>query len=130
MSETQVANTVTKGAPAWVAELYAPVDALSVDGFLEHLTEDVSFRFGNAEPAVGHQAVGDGLTQFYGLIKGMSHTFLEVWENGDDSVLVTDVDYTRPAGDVVRIPAVTLVHRRGELVDHMQIFIDVAPLMP
>jgi SnoaL-like domain len=129
MSDTQVANTVMKGAPAWVADLYAPVDALSVDDFLEHLTDDISFQFGNAEPAIGHQAVADGLTQFYGAIKGMKHNFVETWENGDDAVLVLDVDYTRLSGDVVRIPAVTTVHRSGELVNKMQIFIDVAPLM-
>jgi hypothetical protein len=129
MSDTAVINSITAGAPPWVSDLYAPVDALSIDGFLEHLTDDVSFRFGNAEPSVGHEAVSEGLTQFYGLIKGMKHNFLEVWENGDNAVLVLDVDYTRLGGDLVRIPAVTLVHRRDGLVDNMQIFIDVAPLM-
>lgn len=129
MADTQVSNTVTAGAPKWVADLYAPVDALSIDGFLAHLTDDVSFRFGNAEPAIGHEPIRAGLTQLYSQLTGMKHHFLEVWENGDNAVLVLDVDYMRKAGDVVRVPAVTLVHRREDLVDKMQIVIDLAPLM-
>ncbi len=41
-----------------VAEIFAAIDSFDPDRFVAHLTEDVSFQFGNAEPVVGRAAVG------------------------------------------------------------------------
>ena len=125
-----VQGTLASQTPAWVTETYAPVDNLDVEGFVSHLAEDVRFRFGNAPATTGRDAVREGLTQFFGAISGMKHHFREVWESGDDTVLMLDVDYTRLDGDVVRIPCVTRVHRGNGLADAMQIFIDVSPALP
>jgi SnoaL-like domain len=120
--------TITTEAPQWVRELYAPVDSLDVEGFVGQLTEDVRFRFGNAPATIGQDAVREGLTQLFATIKGMHHNFLQVWEAGDSYSLVLDVDYTRMDDQVVTAPAVTVLHKHGELVDDMQIFIDIAPV--
>ena len=37
--------------------IFADIDSLDPDKFVAHLTEDVVFRFGNAEPSVGRAAV-------------------------------------------------------------------------
>jgi ketosteroid isomerase-like protein len=125
-----VQGTIAGAIPAWVTDTYRSVDHLDVDGFAAHLTDDVEFRFGNAPATTGKDAVREGLTQFFGAIAGMKHNFREVWEAGDDAVLVIDVDYTRLDGDVVTVPVVTSVHRRDGLTDSMQIFIDVSPALP
>jgi hypothetical protein len=125
-----VQGTITTEVPSWVAKTYAPVDQLDVEGFTAHLTDNVDFRFGNGPSTVGKDAVRDGLTQLFGAIRGMKHHFLEVWESGDDTLLVLDVDYTRLDGDVVKIPMLTRIHRSGQLADRMQIFGDISPAMP
>jgi ketosteroid isomerase-like protein len=125
-----VNGTLAQQTPAWVIETYTPVDNLDVEGFASHLTEDVAFRFGNAPGTKGKDAVREGLTQFFGAISGMKHHFREVWESGDDAVLMLDVDYTRLDGDVVTIPCVTRIHRSEGLADSMQLYLDVTPAMP
>lgn len=127
MTETLSATIATE-TPQWLRDTYADVDALDADAFVARLTEDVTFRFGNAHQTVGRGPVREGLTQFFASIKGMHHNFLEVWEAGERYTLVLDVDYTRQDEGVVTVPVVTVCNKRGDLVDHMQIFIDLTPV--
>jgi ketosteroid isomerase-like protein len=127
MTETVTANIAAQ-TPQWLKDTYAHVDALDVEGFVSRLSEDVTFRFGNAPQTTGREAVREGLAQFFSTIKGMRHHFLQVWEAGDSYSLVLDVDYTRKDEAVVTVPVVTVCRRNGDLVDHMQIVIDLAPV--
>ncbi|MFJ8025762.1 nuclear transport factor 2 family protein [Streptomyces sp. NPDC096311] len=117
--------------PAWITELYAPMETLDVEGLISNLSEDVILRLGNAEPISGHDAVRAASSNLFSTIRGMTHTFLSVWHCGEDTMLVGEAAYNMLDGSTVRLPCATLVHRRADgLVDNMQTFIDMAPVLP
>jgi len=66
-----------------VAQVFADIDALDADKFVAHLTPDVAFRFGNADPVIGRAAVKEAVVGFWATIDGLTHHTRNVWEFGD-----------------------------------------------
>ena len=54
-------------------ELFQSIDAKDTDKFLTFCTEDVSFVFGNADPANGKEVVKEVLVGFFKSIDSISH---------------------------------------------------------
>lgn len=103
------------------------VDSLDADGFVNRLTEDVVFRFGNADPIQGRAAVKEAVLGFWSSIDGLTHHIKNVWEvDADTSVANIDVEYRRKDGYTVFVPNVDILHWDGDLVDDWQILIDLA----
>ena len=46
---------------SWLDELFQRIDSKDTAGFLSFLTSDARFRFGNATPLQGRQAIGDAV---------------------------------------------------------------------
>lgn len=111
-----------------VNEIFADIDSMIADKFLAHLTEDVVFRFGNAEPAVGRAAVREAVAGFFSTIDGLSHHILDVYDVGDTAVARIDVEYKRKDGKSVTVPDADILEFDGDLVRDWQIYIDVAPV--
>ena len=44
-----------------VAPIFAAIDAMDAGRFVAYLTPDVRFRFANADPAIGHAQVTEGV---------------------------------------------------------------------
>jgi ketosteroid isomerase-like protein len=108
--------------------IFADIDALDPDRFVAHLTEDVVFRFGNAEPAIGKAAVKEAVAGFFSTIDGLTHHILNVWDVGDISIAQIDVEYVRKDGKHVTVPNADILTYDGDLVSNWQIYIDVAPV--
>ena len=112
----------------WFSALYRAIDAMSMDGFLAGLTEDVEVTFGNHPTLKGKPAVQDGIGAFWQSIGGLTHHLVNVVESGADSALEARIDYVRTDGRVVTVPCVTMVSREGGLVRSLRIHIDIAPV--
>jgi ketosteroid isomerase-like protein len=110
------------------AAIFADIDAFDPDKFVAHLTEDVVFRFGNAEPAVGRAAVRDAVAGFFSTIDGLTHHILRIWDDGDVSIAQINVEYVRKDGKHVTVPNADILVYDGDLVSNWQIYIDVAPV--
>jgi len=108
--------------------IFADIDAFDPDKFVAHLTEDVVFRFGNGEPAIGRAAVRDAVAGFFSSIDGLTHHILNLWDVGDVTVCQIDVEYRRKDGKSVTVPNADILTFDGDLVRHWQIYIDLAPL--
>jgi ketosteroid isomerase-like protein len=111
-----------------VARVFADIDTLDPDRFVEHLTPDVTFRFGNADPESGRDAVRAGVAGFFTTIDGMAHHILDVWEVGDTTIVRIDVEYRRKDGKTVTVPNIDVLRYDGDLVRDWQIYIDLAPV--
>jgi ketosteroid isomerase-like protein len=112
-----------------VQPIFSAVDAQQLPEFLGHLTEDVVFRFANAEPAVGRQAVAEAVAGFWTTIDGLTHHLRDSWDSGDVTVVRADVEYQRKDGKSVTVPnADILTFADNGQVSHWQIFIDLAPV--
>lgn len=112
----------------WVRDFYDNVDNRDLEAFLGSLSDDVVVKFANNPPAVGKEQVGQAIGGFFESIAGMTHTFVDVHAAQDATVVEADIEYVRIDGAHVRVPSATILHRRGELVDQLRIYIDLAPV--
>jgi ketosteroid isomerase-like protein len=111
-----------------VAKLFADIDSFDPDKFVAHLTPDVVFRFGNADPAIGREAVREAVAGFFSTIDGLTHHIRNSWDVGDTTIVQIDVEYLRKDGKSVTVPNADILVYDGDLVRDWQIYIDLAPL--
>jgi ketosteroid isomerase-like protein len=111
-----------------LARAFADIDSFDPDKFVAHLTEDVRFRFGNAEPVTGRAAVRDAVAGFFATIDGLTHHIRNSWMVGDIAIVQIDVEYRRKDGATVLVPNADILTYEGDLIRHWQIYIDVAPV--
>jgi SnoaL-like domain len=112
----------------WVNAYYDDVDHMRLDEWLARHTDDVVVRFGNNPPARGKEEVGGNIGGFWSMIGGLKHTILRSYEVDGTTILEADVDYTRKDGNHVVVPCTTFLHREGDLVDELRVYIDLAPV--
>jgi limonene-1,2-epoxide hydrolase len=96
--------------------------------FTAHLAEDVTMRFGNAEPIHGRDAVRNAWDTFCQNLNGVEHDPVEQWTVHGTTIVEAQVTYTRRDESRVTVPVVTIYREReGEITDY-RIYIDLAPL--
>ena len=123
----------TANEDAWVAQLFASIEAMDTDAFVAHFADDAVFRFGNAEPARGRAAIRETLAGFFGAIGGLHHDVTGIWrgewERGPVLSVETAVTYTRADGSQTpTLPAMSTLRINGEMIHDYRIFVDAAPL--
>jgi ketosteroid isomerase-like protein len=111
-----------------VPAIFADIDAFDPDKFVSHLTDDVTFRFGNGEPVVGRANVREAVAGFFTTIAGLTHHILNVYDAGAVSIAQIDVEYVRQDGKHVTVPNADILIFDGDLVSNWQIYIDLAPV--
>jgi ketosteroid isomerase-like protein len=111
-----------------VATIFADIDSFDPDKFVAHLTPDVRFRFGNADPVTGQAAVREAVAGFFATIDGLTHHIQNAWDAGDTTIVQIDVEYRRQDGKSVTVPNADVLIFDGDLVRDWQIYIDVAPV--
>jgi ketosteroid isomerase-like protein len=110
------------------AELFQDIDTMDPDRFAAHLADDVRFRFANAEPIHGRDAVRETWAAFCEGVDGVAHDQVGFWDVGDASIAEAEVTYTRKDGSRVTLPVVTIYRENGGLIDDYRIYMDVNPL--
>ena len=102
---------------SWLHGYYDDVDNGRIDELTARNTEDLVVQMGGMPPVHGRQAAMDGERQFLQTIRSHRHRFVNVFVDGDTTILEAVVTYTRLDGDEVDVPCTTILHRRGELVE-------------
>ena len=111
-----------------IAAIFADIDAFDPDKFVAHVTPDAKFRFANADPVTGREAVKEAVTGFFSSIDGLTHHILNVYESGETVIAQIDVEYRRKDGKSVTVPNADILVFDGDLVRDWQIYIDVTPV--
>jgi hypothetical protein len=111
-----------------VKPIFADIDSTNADAFVSRLTEDVSFRFGNAPAVHGRAAVAEAINGFWGSIGGLTHHIHQTWDFADTTICQIDVEYKRLDGNTVVTPNADILVFEGDLVKDWQIYIDVTPV--
>jgi ketosteroid isomerase-like protein len=113
---------------AWWGRLFAVIDARDAAGFLDFLTPDAKFRFGNAPTIAGAEAIGAAVGGFFAAIAACRHQVLETWNGTDTVACEGTVTYTRHDGSTVTVPFANVFELRGAKIAAYRIFIDNSPL--
>jgi ketosteroid isomerase-like protein len=111
-----------------LARAFADIDSFDPDKFVAHLTPDVRFRFGNADPVTGRADVRAAVAGFFATIDGLTHHIRNSWTVGDTAIVQIDVEYRRKDGTTVLVPNADILTYEGDLIRDWQIYIDVAPV--
>jgi hypothetical protein len=113
----------------FATKVLALVDATDAPGFSGLFAPQARMRFANNEPMTGPEEIEAGVKGFFTSIKGLSHTIVNEWNHGADTVVELAVDYFRLDGQTVTIPVVSIWHvDEAGLIDDYRVFFDIAPV--
>lgn len=113
---------------AWWERVFAVVDAGDAGAFVELLTPDARFRFGNASVVVGREAIHAATAGFFAAIAFSRHQLLATWNGSGTAVCEGEVTYTRHDGSRVSVPFVNVFELRGDKIAAYRIYIDNSTL--
>ena len=113
----------------WARSLFGRIDAKDPDGWLEYLSDDARFCFGNAPPLVGKDAIGDGVSAFFSSLSAIRHNIAEVWKSSDAVICRGEVTYTRLNGSTLTVPFANVFKLQPDgLVREYLIYADTSEL--
>ena len=112
----------------WVKQLFESIDSKDTDSFLSFLSEDVCFRFGNSEPALGKVAVSEIVSNFFNSIMGLKHDLAKIWDVQESLICHGTVTYTRLDSTQISVPFANVLRFEGILVSEYLIFVDISEL--
>jgi ketosteroid isomerase-like protein len=113
---------------AWWERVLAVVDAGDANDFVELLTPDARFRFGNAPVVVGHEAIHAAVAAFFSAIASSRHRLLGTWSGAGTAVCEGEVTYTRHDGSMVSVPFANVFELRADKIAAYRIYIDNSSL--
>lgn len=116
------------GWPEWLEQLYTLADDLDAAGFARAVGENGTMVFGNGPLLTGIPEVEGAVADLFSAITSMRHRPLKVWQSETDTIFEAIVEYGRPDGRVVEIPAVTAYTRDVDGTLHGRIYCDLAPI--
>ena len=120
--------SVSESQHAMLQSLFGAIDAKDSSAFVDHLTDDASFRFGSAPAAVGRDAIKDAVEGFFGTIAGLSHELSLVLADNDQIVCEGLVTYTRHDGSTIALPFADIFDMAADKIASYKIYMDIAPL--
>lgn len=112
----------------WLERLFAVVDAGDTAGFVNFLTPDAVFRFGNAPRVVGAPAIGAAVTGFFAAIGSSRHRLINILCQERSAVCEGEVTYTRHDGSAVSYPFANVFEFCGDKIAMYRIYIDNSTL--
>lgn len=114
--------------PYWWERLFRTIDASDAAGFVDFLTPDAQFRFGNAPMIQGMGEIRDAVAGFFGTIKSSRHRLVDSWGSNESAGCEGEVTYTRHDGSMITFPFANVFQMRGEKIFSYRIYIDVSTL--
>ena len=106
-------------------ELGACIDRMDAAPFVEYLSEDAVFRFGNMEPVVGRAAIREGVDAFFGMIRSIRHEVLRTHAAGDYMIVEMRCTYEDQWGRTLRVPVCNVFRMAPNgLIEEYLIYID------
>jgi ketosteroid isomerase-like protein len=112
-------------------EVFAALDSGDIPSVLRLMTDDVHFRFGNAEPTIGRDGVAEGVASLAPAVASMSHELFHIWTVDSPVPVVMcemAVTYQRHDGSALTLPCVDLFRLSDGLIADCRIYMDVTPV--
>ncbi len=108
--------------------IFTAADQMRLDDWAAYFQEDAYFRFGNAAPLIGRDAIRAAMAQFFSTIQAMHHEFVGMYEQGNVVIAEAEVTFTRLNHSRVQIPATTIFRMQDDLVQDFRLYMDSTPL--
>lgn len=112
----------------YLGSLFESIDRKDLEAFLAFLSDNVTFRFGNAAPVHGKAAARDAVRGFFAGVKALRHVVHESWEGGNAIFCHGLVTYTRQDSSTLTVPFANILKIEDGLAGEYLIFADVSAL--
>jgi len=114
----------------WLQSLFNSIDNKDTTAFLEHLTDDCGFRFGNMPAVYGRDSINQAVTAFFDSIKSVSHEIVESWSTTEQVSCHGMVTYQRLDGGLLTVPFANIMKKKAgsERIHEYLIFADTSEL--
>ena len=114
---------------AMVRELCAAADAADGARFASFFSTDANFRFGNAKPLVGREAIAASTEATVDAIWPTQHRVDQVAEIGDQLFCRFTILVAPPDGAELELPCVTVVRLADGFIVDYRVHMDIAPAL-
>jgi len=111
-----------------IKRYYETVGSMDLEAFKALHSKNSRVIFANFPAAEGQDQIAGAIGHFWSTIGGLKHTFVNRWDNPEESILEVAVEYTRKDGSKVTLPCVSIIKPEGDKVGELRVFIDVAPI--
>ncbi len=128
-SESSSRKLREASADDWVRGLFNRIDGKDTDGWLEYLSDEAQFVFGNAPSLAGKDAIRNGVNAFLSTLSQIKHEIVETWTQSDAVICRGQVTYTRLDGSTLSIPFANVLKLDGDgLINVYLIYADTSRL--
>ncbi len=112
-----------------VRSLLDAFEKFQVDAFLDAITDDATYQFGNYPAAHGKEAIAATIQASHlDRIKGIKFNIINMWEVGDAVIAELTIDYIKVDDSVLTLPCLDVFRMAGDRVKSMQVYMDATPL--
>lgn len=108
--------------------LFAAIDARDAQAFAAFLADDAEFRFGNAPPVRGREAIEAYVGAFFEALGGVSHRVEALWVSDQKLTCHGEVTYQRRDGSALTVPFANVFYLAEGRVARYLVFIDNSAL--
>ena len=116
--------------PSFSLKILEALDNRDLDTFMQHLTEDVEFRFGSDLPVKGYKGVKNSISLFLGDLKKINHSVESEWEVDSTLIVKGMANYHNINGRNVCIPFCDIwTLSTEEKIKSYQIYCDPRPMI-
>ncbi|PKL85728.1 MAG: hypothetical protein CVV22_06090 [Ignavibacteriae bacterium HGW-Ignavibacteriae-1] len=112
----------------WSDDLFKAIDGRDAKSFASFLAEDVTFTMGNFPPVEGKDNVEQAVGGFFDSIKGLQHSELSVFQDGNTVISKGKVTYTRHNDTQLTVGFCNVLGLVDDKVKDYEIFLDVSQL--
>ncbi|BAZ50416.1 hypothetical protein NIES4103_30320 [Nostoc sp. NIES-4103] len=114
-----------------IQQVFEAGEAMDIDRFAQKFTEDAVYKFGNEPVVYGRQEIAkaDSIAAFNTTVNSIKHHIENMWELGNMLIVEMDVTYVRKDGEIFNLPACDTVWFDGNLVQRMNIYMDITPVL-
>ena len=108
--------------------LFKSIDTKNTQGFINFITDDCVFQFGNNPQVEGKPKIEKTIDWFFNSIYGISHELLKSWETDEALVCHGNVTYTRLDKSTLTVPFANILYLRDGLINKYLIYVDTSQL--
>ena len=109
-------------------KLFASIDAMDTESFVDFISADCIFRFGSSPPVTGRDGIRASVNDFFSMFAALRHELQRVVADDNGIVCEGEVTYTHHDGRSVSVPFCNVFEADGGLISLYRIYIDMGPV--
>ena len=113
---------------SWLKKVFDAVDSKDADKFVSFLSDDAVFKFANADPVEGKDAIREAISGFFSSINGLKHKIIEWWDQDGTVICRGEVTYMKKDSSGFTVPFANIFKMKEDLIKEYLVYVDASQL--